>query len=232
MSEHYIGTELQLFARAVNWKRYLARCLESFIAGRVLEVGAGTGSNIPYLWNRPVTAWNALEPDVALCEQIRAAADSRYGPLRIISGTLAALDATERFETVLYVDVLEHIKDDVGELARAVGHLECGGHLVVVVPAHQFLFSPFDAAIGHFRRYNLAMLSRLTPAGCTIKRAMMLDAVGFFASLANRLLLHSAMPTLPQIALWDRVLVPVSRLVDPLTFHRFGKTAVIVWARI
>jgi hypothetical protein len=60
----------------------------------------------------------------------------------------------------------------------------------------------------------------------------MLDSVGFFASLANRLLLGSEMPTPRQIGFWDKVLVPASQLLDPLTFHRFGKTAVTVWARV
>jgi SAM-dependent methyltransferase len=233
MTEHYVGTELELFAAARNWKRYVARCLGPFIAGRVLEVGAGIGSNIPLLWNRSVSHWTALEPDPAQAAQIQALVDQQRvpGPPHIVAGTLGALPASEQFDTILYIDVIEHIEDDAGELARAASHLNRGGHLVVLVPAHQFLFSPFDAEIGHHRRYNLRMLARLTPPGYVIHRAMMLDSLGLFASLANRILLRSAMPTPNQIAFWDDILVPISRLLDPLTLRRFGKTAVTVWTR-
>lgn len=231
MNFQYIGNELELFAAARHWKAYLAAQLAPFIAGSVIEVGAGIGGNIPFLRNPSVTAWTAIEPDLAQAEQIRA----RYGrtaqSLRVISGTLAAIGSTERFTTVIYIDVLEHLEDDAGELARAAAHLEPGGHLIVVVPAHQFLFSAFDTAIGHYRRYSLSALTRLTPPDCAVSKRMMLDAAGFFASLANRFLLARAMPGARQIAFWDNVLVPVSRWVDPITLHRFGKTAITVWTR-
>ena len=58
-----------------------------------------------------------------------------------------------------------------------------------------------------------------------------LDSVGFFASLANRLLLKQQNPTLKQILFWDRVLVPCSRLVDPLFLFRAGKSVVGVWEK-
>ena len=66
---------------------------------------------------------------------------------------------------MLYIDVLEHIEHDLDELARAASHLAPGGHLVVLAPAHQALFSDFDRAIGHYRRYNRAGLQKLAPAG-------------------------------------------------------------------
>jgi hypothetical protein len=57
----------------------------------------------------------------------------------------------------------------------------------------------------------------------------MLDCAGFFASLANRLLLSKALPSPRQIAVWDRFLVPLSRRFDVLLGHRFGKTVVAIW---
>jgi hypothetical protein len=59
----------------------------------------------------------------------------------------------------------------------------------------------------------------------------MLDAAGFFASLANRVLLRASMPTTGQIAFWDKVLVPVSCILDRLTGYNLGKSVVAVWHR-
>jgi SAM-dependent methyltransferase len=231
MALDYVGSELEVFARATNWKRYIGRKLAPYIRGRVLEVGAGIGSNIPRLSSPGVTEWLALEPDAKLAEQIRGGVQRGQLPAhcQVMVGTLDAVPAQEQFDTILYIDVIEHIEDDRGEIIRAARLLSPGGRLIVLAPAHQFLYSPFDRSIGHFRRYNLARLRKLTPAGCRVAHAFMLDSAGFFASLVNRLVLRTAMPSPRQIAAWDRAVVPVSRLVDPVMRYRFGKTAIIVW---
>jgi SAM-dependent methyltransferase len=231
MSRHYIGSELELFSAATNWKTYLAAILGRFIAGRVLEVGAGIGANVGYLCNRRVEAWTSLEPDPDLAQQIgeRVRAGELPPACQVVSGTINDIDRAARFDTILYLDVLEHIAEDRAELACARCHLAAQGSLVVLAPAHQFLFSQFDAAIGHHRRYDRASLWALTPPRCRLEAFLMLDCAGFFASLANRLMLCASLPSARQIAVWDRLLVPISRRLDPLTGHRFGKTALAVW---
>lgn len=229
----YAGSELALFATAHRWKSYWASMLKRFVAGNVLDVGAGIGSNVLPLVSAGVRGWAALEPDAALVRVMeKAIADGALPALcQPQAGTLADLAPGVRFDTILYVDVMEHIPDDHAEAAMAANRLAPGGRLIVLVPAHQFLFSPFDAAIGHYRRYNRASLLALAPPGCRLEFCRMLDSVGFFASLANKLLLRTAYPTAGQIRLWDRVMVPLSRIVDPLLGYRFGKTVVAVWTR-
>lgn len=233
MNQQYVGSELDLFSGASNWKSYFSRVLAPFIGARVLEVGAGIGSNILYLRTSAVREWTSLEPDPDLARRIVDRTDAGELPrvLHVVAGTIENIDADRRYDTILYIDALEHIHDDGGELARAADLLAPGGNLVVLAPAHQFLFSPFDGAIGHWRRYNGATLADLTPRGCRIRTRLALDSAGFLASLANRLLLKAAMPSRGQIAFWDRVLVPISRIVDALTGRIFGKTVVMVWSR-
>ena len=231
MSLPYAGTELELFAHATHWKAYFARHLSPYITGRVLEVGAGIGGNITQLTNRNVQDWLALEPDRKLADEITRRLQQGTLPsnCRVLVGTLDAVPRQEQFNTILYIDVLEHIENDRSEVALAAELLAPGGRLIVLAPAHQFLYSPFDRSIGHFRRYNLAGLKRLTPPGCRVATSFMLDSVGFFASLANRWILRAAMPTTAQIATWDRAIIPLSRVFDPITNHRFGKSAIIAW---
>jgi SAM-dependent methyltransferase len=229
----YVGNELELFAHARNWKQYWGAIVQPCLSGDVLEVGAGLGTNTRLLHGAPsssVRRWVALEPDARLLGQLRSATLEKVEP-RL--GTLANLDPGERFDTILYIDVLEHIPDDMAELRRAAGHLRAQGRLIVLSPAHQWLFSPFDAAIGHYRRYTRQSLKQ-TAAGIgslRLERVWYLDSAGYFASAANRLLLRQSMPGLRQILFWDRVLVPVSRFFDPLLFHRFGKSVIAVWSR-
>lgn len=231
MSYRYVGSELERFSAATNWKTYVASVLSHFIGGRVLEVGAGIGSNIAYLHTAPIREWTSLEPDGDFAARIeeRIAAGELPPTCRVIAGTIERINEAAQFDTILYIDVLEHIAEDAAELVRASRHLSAGGNLIVLAPAHQFLFSPFDTAIGHHRRYNRKSLRALTPPGCRLDTCLMLDCAGFFASLANAILLSNAFPSKRQIAVWDRLLVPISRAFDRRIGHRLGKTVVAVW---
>ncbi|MBI4579611.1 MAG: class I SAM-dependent methyltransferase [Planctomycetes bacterium] len=232
MSDYaYPGQELELFARAVNWKRYLRSRVGRFITGSVLEVGAGLGTTTRMLCQVRPRSWTCLEPDDHLACELREMLqrDPVDLPVRVIPGTIACLAENDRFDTIVYVDVLEHIRLDAEELQQASRHLSPGGCLLVVAPAHQSLFSPFDAAIGHFRRYDHHGLVALTPAGLRVESLFYLDSIGYLASFANRWFLNRNMPTLGQIMVWDRVFVRASRLCDRLFGYRVGKTVVGVW---
>ena len=230
-SRAYPGGELELFRCARNWKRYLVDRLRPHIAGDVAEVGAGLGAMTVVLCGGGVTHWLCLEPDPSMAARMAKAIEEGELPAvcGVFNGILADITDESRFDTILYVDVLEHIEDDRVELEHAARRLKRGGRLVVLSPAHPWLFSPFDKAIGHFRRYRLADTAGLAPPGVTLVAAEYLDSVGLLASLANKLWLRSPMPTMSQILIWDRLMVPLSRLFDRLTFRRLGKSVLFVW---
>ena len=222
----YEGSELDLFEKARNWKAYWRAQIREFVHGDVLEVGAGIGANTVTLADLDYRSWICLEPDGALAARVTLPAGGRH---QTAIGTIEDLPEGARFDSILYIDVLEHIEDDRAEMARAAARLNPGGTLIVLSPAHPFLFTPFDAAIGHFRRYTRASLRAAAPASLRAEKLIYLDAAGMLASAANRLLLHSAMPTERQILTWDRMLVPVSRILDPIFGGRLGKSVLGIW---
>jgi SAM-dependent methyltransferase len=231
MSE-YVGTELEIFREAHNWKGYWSRRIAPFTAGRVLEVGAGIGANTPFLANPSVTHMLLLEPDSRFAAPLSDAARSIGQPdLRVENriGTVVDLAASERFDTILYVDVLEHIEDDRGELAAAATHLAPGGHLVVLAPAFQWLYSPFDRAVGHYRRYTVSMLRSLTPPSVALISSSYLDGPGALLSLGNRLLRRQTTATRGQVLFWDRNIVPIATVTDVLTRRIVGRSVVCIW---
>ena len=228
----YSGSELEVFAAAANWRSYWGDQVRPFLGRRVLEVGAGIGSVTRTLCHASVERWVALEPDAGMAGHLaRITADGFPAPVSARHGTVESLDAAERFDSVLYIDVLEHIEDDAAELERAAARVERNGHIIVLSPAHQFLYTPFDAAIGHHRRYDGAGLRSVGPKGFSLVSLRYLDSVGMLASLGNRLLLKSAHPKPAQIALWDRWMVPLSRRIDPLFGFRCGKSLMAVWRK-
>jgi SAM-dependent methyltransferase len=229
----YIGRELDLFARAINWKRYWASEIEPYISGNVLEVGAGLGANTELLKSARVVSWTCLEPDPELVQRMRAAFLGRaiLADCHILQGSTSVMASPAQFDAVLYMDVLEHIDDDRGELERAARLTRRGGFMIVLAPAHQWLYTPFDESIGHFRRYTRTSLARCAPDDVSLVRLDYFDSAGMLASLGNRILLRQSTPTAEQILFWDRVLVPVSRQADRLANFRLGKSVLGVWRK-
>jgi len=228
----YLGSELELFREASHWKNYFASHLRRYLQGNVLEVGAGIGGTARVLCDGRQKSWTMLEPDPRLASQLDE--EIRRSPLPVPQDIRVATTAelgTERFDCILYIDVVEHIEEDRDELQRAASHLAPGGFLVILVPAHQWLFTPFDQAIGHFRRYSRRSLSAIAPTSLACRKLIYLDSIGLLASLANRMWLRSAAPTRGQIRFWDRVLVRTSQWVDPLLGHSIGKSVLGVWQK-
>lgn len=226
---NYVGTELELFSGAKNWKNYYYRMIRPYLGAEILEVGAGIGGTTKVLCRQKHERWVCLEPDSMLIDTLKTDPNLPQ-TCEIKAGSLVNLSQEDCFDAILYIDVLEHIEDDQLEVQRAMTHLKPGGFLIVLAPAHQWLFSPFDRAVGHYRRYNHSMMKKLTPEGLKIVRLNYLDSVGLFASLSNRWL-KQRMPTQAQIKLWDTWMVPLSKMIDPILQYRSGKSILGVWQK-
>lgn len=225
----YSGSELLLFEEAKTWKRYFKKKIQRFIRGNVLEVGAGIGGTTKILNNGSATKWTMLEPDENMYRYLLEKTDSFPSNTTIEKGSLP--DVMQKFDTILYIDVLEHIEDDAAELAKASAHLNSSGCIIVLSPAFNFLFSEFDQAIGHVKRYKRKGLKKITPPGTKLISISYLDSAGFFASAANKFFLHQAYPSGSQIRFWDKCLVPISKITDPLFLYLFGKSILAVWEK-
>lgn len=232
-ARQYVGRELELFAEAKSWKQYWSSLVLAYLRGDILEVGAGVGTNTPLIKGAEATSWTCLEPDPKLAAQMRErfAEDASLTKCRVQLGTIADLGGDSRFDAIVYIDVLEHIADDKGELRRASQLLRAGGRLVVLSPAYTWLYTSFDRAIGHLRRYQKKTLQACGPEDCRLCKIIYLDSAGVLASAANRMFLKQSLPTLRQILFWDRCLVPISRIADRLIRHTFGKSILAIWIK-
>jgi len=119
---------------------------------RILEVGAGTGSNIAMLQNFGDV--DAIEPD----DHARAFAEQRTG-LTLKGGYLPGVPLEDgHYDLIVLFDVLEHIPDDHGALTALRSKLAPGGRLLLSVPAIPALWSAHDVAHHHHRRYTAKTL--------------------------------------------------------------------------
>lgn len=228
----YEGTELELFREAANWKSYFGGFLRRWISGDVIEVGAGIGGSTRHLLHEGVRSWRCVEPDQRFRDsllEVQAQTPMNI-PLFVESGTLSVVSDPDA-DCILYIDVLEHIAEDREELQRACSHLRVGGRIVILAPAHQALYSPFDSMIGHHRRYGRKTIHASIPQDCRLEGIWFLDSVGALLSFGNRALLRQKLPSPAQIRWWDTRIIPVSRHVDRFLRYRFGKSVVWVLTR-
>lgn len=227
--------EAELLSRAANWNRFVLDAATAGVrtdAPTVLEVGAGRGGITAQLRERfPRSTVIALEPDAANFEVLadRFADDPSVRPLAARLGDLTGEFAeTPHIDVVLYVNVLEHIADDVAELRLAAERLAPGGTLGIVVPGMPSLYAPIDAKSGHYRRYTVAMLRAVVEAAgfesVDVGYSERLGVVPYY--VAFRLLNRSGMES-GASNLFDRVYVPTMRRVEPaLRWLPFGKNVV------
>lgn len=229
----YIGGELDLFSLATNWKRYVNAAIRKYLIGDVLEVGAGIGSTTAAMHDSTAHRWICLEPDLCNAKRLKKNTIEQLGfkKTHVIAGSLDALAKRPIFDCILYMDVLEHIHHDRDQILAAAQLVRGGGHIVVLSPAHQWLFSEFDKSIGHLRRYNKKLLRSLMPSGWIQVKMAYFDSVGALLSLGNAVGLQQAMPSPWQIAIWDRFCIPISRIMDSVLREKCGRSVLAVWRK-
>jgi glycosyltransferase involved in cell wall biosynthesis len=181
-------------SRLEPYNRWLVSRFDGAVGRRVLEIGAGFGNITRHLRGRELLVASDLDP-VAL-EHLKGA--FRDDPSVRIASYRFPLDPAERDEirrlridSVVCLNVLEHIEDDRRTLADMYEVLEPGGRLVLLVPAFQSLFGTLDVHLRHFRRYEKAELeSKIREAGFAIEDLRFVNRPGIFGWWLNGKLLR------------------------------------------
>lgn len=210
-------------AQADNYNTWLLDRSRPYLGRRVLDVGAGLGTFTELAADgREVVA---LEPEAAFAADLRKRFAGRPN-VQVVEAEADELEESEPFDSVICFNVLEHIPDDEGALRQFHSRLAPGGHLLLLVPAHPFLFGAIDRTVHHERRYRREPLRRLLEqTGFAVQTARYVNPLGALGWLVSgRVLGRGQIPTGP-LRLYDS-LVPVLRALDRLPLP-FGLS---VWA--
>lgn len=222
---------LRRMAALDRYNAFLFELIGSAIGQRVLEVGAGTGNMTRFLVDRDEVVATDVDERYAelLARRFEHRGNVSVAVLDLGADFPAAVTA-RRFDTVLCLNVLEHVADDRAALGRLRDRLEPGGRLVLLVPAHRWLYGEIDRAIGHYRRYERLELERLLDAaGFEVERVRPVNAASIPGWYLNgRVLRRGSVPGL-QARIADR-LVPLYRLEQRLDL-RFGLSFVAIARR-
>jgi SAM-dependent methyltransferase len=161
LTETYEGQDLEALADIPNYQRWILDTFPVPPCGRVLEIGAGIGNLARHYVNR-VDEAVLLEPALNLRGRLEAAFQGRPN-VHVVSGLLEQVCGKSvggvnfelaTFDTVLLINVLEHVDDDAAMLGRICSLLRPGGSLLLFVPALAWLYGSLDALAQHKRRYT------------------------------------------------------------------------------
>jgi glycosyltransferase involved in cell wall biosynthesis len=202
-------------ARAPRFNAWMADVIRPYCGRRVLEIGSGTGNMTRHLV--PRDAYVASDINPLYLQTLRALTQDRpYLDVALTDVTRPESfpAPSERFDTVVCLNVIEHVDDDLAALKNVRDALAPGGRAVVLVPQGPGLYGTLDEVIGHRRRYTEATLSRVAlDAGLQPQKILLFNRVGTAAWWLNGKVLKRRHFGLMQIAMLN-VLTPLFRLVD------------------
>ncbi|MGF1468941.1 MAG: class I SAM-dependent methyltransferase [Sandaracinaceae bacterium] len=210
------GRTLELFADTPRLNAWYYSKLSAHVAGDVLELGSGTG-NLTRLIVEDAHSLVATEVEAPYLAALRRAFahDPRVTVAGFdLEGAPPPAIAERRFDTVISVNVLEHVADDGGAVRRLSARLRPGGWMLAYVPAVPWAYGTMDRNLAHHRRYTRRSLRALmTQAGLRVDRLEAMNLLGLAGWFVNGRILRRAAPDPVQVKAFDR-LVPLVRLED------------------
>jgi SAM-dependent methyltransferase len=221
---HALG--LEDLATAHRYRRYLFGLLAPYLGPSVLEVGAGLGDFSSQLADRERLVVSEDDP---VCLR---ALDERFGDrpgVEVLGSDVLRLEVDPPVDTVVAVNVLGRIDDDVAGLRAMARAAVPGGRLLLVVPAHPGLAGAYDQALEPRRRYTTDRLrAAVEAAGLVPEVVRPVNLLGGLAWWAAVRVGHQARPTPALVRLYDRVVVPAERLLERRVRPRFGQSILCV----
>jgi 2-polyprenyl-3-methyl-5-hydroxy-6-metoxy-1,4-benzoquinol methylase len=224
---------LEVISSAHNFNRWMFETIDRYCKGRVLEVGSGIGNISKLFLEKYDTTLSDLRSNYV--DYLHSQFDTHPRLRGIRKMDLVAPDFDRqfsdlfgKFDSIVALNVVEHINDHEQAIANCKKLLAKDGHLIILVPAYQFLYNTFDKELEHFRRYTKKRLGNLLSGqGLQVIHRQHFNLIGMAGWFVSGSLLKKK--TIPggQMKLYNS-LVPAFRLIDKVTFNQVGLSVIAV----
>ena len=233
-----LTSDLEALAGLENYHGWILDEIRPYLRPRLVELGGGIGTFTKllvrtHLLPHPAARLEVFEPEKAFCQRLRddlqLACPDLIRTGRLVVTEKFFLPSPDHCDTVIMINVLEHIQDDQESIRAAYHSLSPGGTFIVYSPALPWLYSPHDKAVGHHRRYEMDGLEQLMEKeGFVVVASKYMDCMGILPwYLLN--VIGGSTSINPRLArLYDKYFVPLTRLIERLWHPRIGKNVLVV----
>ena len=226
---NYFGRDLEAMSFARNYHEWIADEFAPYLGEEVAEVGAGSGDFTELILERGGRCVSCFEPSNNMYPILEKRHLDREGVETIQSFFGEKLEENrERFDSAVYVNVLEHVEYDREEVGFAHEALKRGGHLAILVPALEWLYSEFDSQLGHFRRYRRGnLVALLEDQGFEIQEAKYFDMAGIMPWYLLMVMFNKALNS-GNVSAYDKFVIPISRFLEGKWAPAIGKNLLVI----
>ena len=220
---------LDIFDNAKVWIKYVHILNKKYYKNDLLEIGAGIGSfTDQYKKNIQNIFLTEIDKNNLNILKKKYMNDSN---VTVVEGEINKIE--QRFNTICHFNVLEHIKEDKEEIINCLNKINKNGYLVILVPAHNKLYSNLDKDVGHYRRYDKSFFYNLNIFNGKIVELKYMDCMGYILYYMNKLIYKNEVyPSNFKIFIWDKIFTPITIILDFLTAYKFGKNILCVIKKI
>ena len=222
--KNYPGWELKFFDNSKNFRLYQLQLINKHLSGHLAEVGPGNGISLSHYINKPHRI-DLFEPSKKHYINLK----KKFKKNSKIKFFNRSLSGKKKYDTIVYLDVLEPIKKDNQEVKKALKLLKKKGKLIINVPAFAHLYSDFDKDVGHYKRYSKSDFRKILKNSTTMKITYKYyDSIGYILSIMSKLFLKNYKSNFEnKIKLWNN-LIFLSKLIDKVIFNSLGKSLLII----
>ena len=232
----YTGRELEAMSEASNYHRWILQIFAPYLGRHLVEVGAGLGSFSELIvTHHACETLSLVEPSGEMYQQLDARARRMPTMPRVrvyhanFPEAAALITAQQSPDSIIYVNVLEHIEDDRAELDAMYRALSDHGRVFLFVPALAWLYGAFDERVGHLRRYAKDELEeKVRRAGFQLIVSAYFDLIGVAPWWIKYRLLKSATLEPAGVRFYDRYIVPAARRFESVIKPPIGKNVIMV----
>jgi len=211
---------LENFSEAPRFNKWLYEKISGFVSGQILEIGSGIGNISAYLLNdNPGVTLSDLRPEYCQILENRFGRNPNLRGIYSLDLSVTDFDSRysvflEKFDTVIALNVIEHIAEDSLAIRNAIRLLRKNGKLVILVPAGRWLYNSLDRQLGHFKRYSGPGLKRqMESAGLAVSYFGYFNAAAILGWFVIGNILGKKLVSLSQLKIFNK-LVPVFKLLD------------------
>ncbi len=209
---------LAAMEHAFRFNQWMAETIKPYLGDRVIEIGAGIG-NLTRLLCADQARYVVSDADSRHLSRLK----SELGCRANVSVIACDLENGEDFrrlqqsmDSIICVNVLEHIQDDLQALRNLHSALVPGGRAIVLVPQGENVYGTMDETLGHYRRYSKSALeARLRETGFHVERIIEFNRITYPGWFINGRILRRRSVSRMQLWLFD-LLVPLWKRIDAL----------------